>query len=269
MRVEVRNASCGYGDRTVVGGVSLEVQTGEAFCLLGPNGSGKTTLFKAILGLLNLTEGEILLDGENICAWSRSQMARAIGYIPQSHSPSFPFSVLDVVLMGRMARLGLFGSPSKRDLDVSLRAIDTLSISHLVDRTYTEISGGERQLVLMARALAQEPRILIMDEPTSNLDLGNQVMVLRHIGKLVEEGLSVILTTHFPNHAFLCASKVALMHNGGVIMIGKPEEAITASSLERVFGVQTKIVDVGLDGDGEALQAGLSKVVRVCVPMVH
>jgi len=258
--LEVRDISFSYNGKPVLSNVSLSLRPGESLCLLGPNGSGKTTFFKTILGLLKLQQGRIIIDGADASTWSREQMAKKIGYIPQINHISFPFSVFDVVLMGRAAHVGSFSLPSKKDLEAVSRAIDMLGITHLSDKAFTEISGGERQLVLIARALAQEPQILIMDEPTSNLDYGNQVKILSYIKKLVSRGLIVIMSSHFPDHAFLYATKVALMKNGRLCNIGKPNEIMTEESLKDIYGIDIKIGTTYL-ANGEE--------VRVCVPLLH
>ena len=208
MRLEIERANCGYGGKPVVEDVSLSLDSGDVLCLLGANGSGKTTLFKAILGLLRLNGGRILVDGADTASWPQRRLARTLAYVPQAHTPPFPFAVRDVVLMARTAHLGLFGSPSRRDAAIAEDAMETLGVSHLAHARYTEISGGERQLVLIARAVAQQSEFLIMDEPTSNLDFGNQVRVLRRVKELAGRKLGLLMTTHFPDHAFLCASRV-------------------------------------------------------------
>lgn len=256
MRLEIERASCGYGGKPVVDDVSLALDSGEVLCLLGANGSGKTTLFKAILGLLRLNGGRILVDGADTASWPQRRLARALAYVPQAHTPPFPFAVRDVVLMARTAHLGIFGSPSRRDTTIAEEAMDTLGVTHLAHERYTEISGGERQLVLIARALAQQSDFLIMDEPTSNLDFGNQVRVLRRVKELAGRKLGLLMTTHFPDHAFLCASQVAVLKAGKLLAMGPPQEVLTQHRLESAYGVSVRIVDV---------EAGL----RVCVPEMN
>ena len=258
MRLELQEISCGYSRHTVVEEVSFNISSGEIMCLLGPNGSGKTTLFKSLLGLLPPRQGSILLGGEDIRSWSRERLAQIIGYIPQSHVPPFPFKVLDVVLMGRTPHLGPLSSPGPRDRAIARKALATLGISHLEERPYTEISGGERQLALIARALTQEPKVLVMDEPTTALDFGNQLLVLSHIKGLAEMGLAIIMATHFPDHALLYGSKVLMLKEGRVYHHGPPEEVITEASLRSLYGVEARILRVSFDG---------GKEIRVCLPL--
>lgn len=258
MRLEVKNVSCGYAAKTVISDISLEMVCGESLCLLGPNGIGKTTFFKSILGLLKIQSGKILLNGENIDTWSRRKRATKMGYVPQAHTPPFPFKVIEVVTMGRTAHLSFFSSPAKSDREIAEEALNTLGISHLKDRTYTQISGGERQLVLIARALAQNPEFLIMDEPTANLDFGNQIKVLDQVKRLVRKSnIGVIMTTHFPNHAFYCGSKVAVMGKDNIFRVGTADEVITESYLKAIYGVDVQIIKVG-QKDRET---------KVCVPI--
>jgi iron complex transport system ATP-binding protein len=259
MRLEIRNAVCGYGFEAVVRDITVRVESGEILCLLGPNGVGKTTLFKTILGFLKLQGGEILLNGENIKHWPRKRLARAIGYVPQAHTPPFPFTVLDVVIMGRTAHLGTFSSPSDRDIAVAEEALETLGVSHLKNRIYTEVSGGERQMVLIARALAQQPEILVMDEPTSNLDFGNQIRVLEQIKKLSGKGLGVVMTSHFPDHVFLCSAKVALMKSNHEFLVGSVDEVISEENLKAAYGIDVRIASAS-DNRGGAVKA--------CIPLM-
>jgi iron complex transport system ATP-binding protein len=212
---------------------------------------------KTLLGLLPPRAGTVRIDGEDLAHVSRKRLARIIGYVPQAHAAFFPFSVIDIVLMGRSAHIGLFAAPSRADHAVAERALATLGIGHLKERIYTEISGGERQLALIARALAQEPRILIMDEPTASLDFGNQVRVLHQIAALAASGIAVAFSTHDPDHVFLCGDRVALLHDGGMEELGTPEAVITAASLKRLYGVDVQVVDLP---DHET---------RTCVPSVH
>jgi iron complex transport system ATP-binding protein len=257
MRLEARDLAFGYRGHRVGRGVSLTLHAGEVLCLLGPNGSGKTTLFKTLLGLLPAQGGEVLLDGSALAARRRDEVARAVSYVPQSHAAFFPFSVREVVLMGRTAHLGVFATPSRHDQVIAAAALERMGLTHLAESVYTRISGGERQLTLIARALAQEARIVVLDEPTANLDFGNQVRVLERVQELARSGIGVLLSTHDPDHAFLCADRAVLLRAGAVLGMGAPGAAVTEESLRALYGVAVRIVEVD---DGMAGRR------RVCVP---
>ena len=249
MRLEAKNLDFGYRGKRVGSDVSVAVDAGEVLCLLGPNGSGKTTLFKTLLGLLPAQGGRVLLDGAEMAGLRRAEAARLVSYVPQAHAAFFPFTVAEVVVMGRTAHLGVFSSPSRRDREVTMAAIERMRLTHLADAIYTRISGGERQLTLVARALAQDARVIVMDEPTANLDFGNQVRVLEHIQSLAQSGIGVLLSTHDPDQAFLCADRVAMLHEGRLARLGAPEATITPDSLKQIYGVEVAIVRVAV-GEG-------------------
>jgi iron complex transport system ATP-binding protein len=255
MRLTAEGLAYGYPSRTIGRGVDLAVDGGEVLCLLGPNGSGKTTLFKTLLGLLPAHGGRVCLDGADTAVWTRARIARAMGYVPQQHEAYFPFTVREVVLMGRSPHVALFASPSRHDEEVADAALAELGLSALAGSVYTRISGGERQLVLVARALAQEPAVLVMDEPTASLDFGNQLLVLEQVRRLAARGMAVVLSTHHPDQAFQVANRVAMLKDGGLLRVGDPEDVITSDGLESLYGVP---VDV--------LAAGGANGHRVCVP---
>ncbi|KQP41728.1 ABC transporter ATP-binding protein [Methylobacterium sp. Leaf106] len=256
MSLEVQNLAFGYAAKTLGEGIGFTLKAGEVLGLLGPNGGGKTTLFKTLLGLLPAKAGRITLDGQDVTTWSRARFARSVAYVPQAHAAFFPFRVQDVVLMGRASRLGAFAAPGRADEAIALEALAILGIRHLSERRYTEISGGERQLVLIARALAGEPRFLVMDEPTASLDFGNQARVLDQVRRLKERGMGIVLSTHDPDHAFLCDT-VALLHEGRLLALGRPEEAVTPETLRLLYGIDVAIVP--LPGSGRF----------VCTPILH
>lgn len=241
MSLALVDLSFGHRGRIVGSGVSISIADGEVLALLGPNGSGKTTLFKTILGILPATGGEVLIDGRRLSSLSRSARAQAIAYVPQAHAALFPFAVVDVVLMGRAAHLSAYASPGRDDFKIAQAALERLSIAALAERPYTELSGGERQLVLVARALAQGARILVLDEPTASLDYGNQMRVLSQIRGLAAEGMSVVLSTHNPDHVFMVADRVALLHGGALIATGPPRDVLTAARLKQLYDVDVVI----------------------------
>ncbi len=242
MSLAVEDLAFGYGSRVVGSGISFALEPGEVLCLLGPNGGGKTTLFKTLLGLLPAKAGRVTFEGADLAGWSRAERARTIAYVPQAHAAFFPFTVREIVLMGRASRLKPFASPGRRDREIADSALATLGIGHLGERIYTEISGGERQLVLIARALAGEPRLLVMDEPTASLDFGNQARVLERVRRLSEAGIGVILSTHDPDHAFLCADRVALLHGGRLVALGSPDATVTRENLRLLYGIEVAVV---------------------------
>lgn len=241
MTLRLENVRCGYGRKVVVEGFSASISSGQVFCLLGPNGIGKTTLFKTMLGVLPLMGGAITCDGRNTSELSIREYAKLIAYVPQAHTPPFDYKVFDVVAMGRTAHAGVFGRPGKNDLAVAGQMLQRLGIAELGQRVYTQLSGGERQMVLIARALAQEPAFLMMDEPTNNLDFGNQVRVLQNVNKLAREGLGIIMTTHFPDHVFQCHADVALMKRDSTYVCGACDEVLTEENLHDAYGIDVAV----------------------------
>ncbi len=241
MRLEAHDLAFGYPDHPVGRDVSLAVEPGEVLCLLGPNGCGKTTLFKTLLGLVSAQGGHVTLGSDALTTLPRQEIARRIAYVPQAQSGVFPYTALDLVLMGRTAHRGLFAGPTREDRELAQRALADLGIANLADRDVTRLSGGQRQLVLVARAIAQASPVIVMDEPTASLDFGNQVVVLTEIRRLAERGAGIVLSTHDPDHAFAAATRVALMHEGRIIADGAPSEVLTADRLEAIYHVRVTI----------------------------
>jgi iron complex transport system ATP-binding protein len=215
---------------------------GVVLCVLVGTVGGMPMLVGTLLGLLGKHSGSIKLDGTPIENLGRADVARRIGYVPQGHTGYFAFTVREFVLMGRTAHLGIFSSPAKKDHAVAERALESLGIGHLADKPITEISGGERQLALVSRALAQEPKLLVLDEPTASLDFGNQVRVLQRIAALASSGIAILFSSHDPDHAFLCARRALLLAEGRVLEIGAPRDVIRADTLERMYRVSVEVM---------------------------
>lgn len=241
-KLEARGLSFGYDGSPVGEGVDLDLAGGEIVCLLGPNGGGKTTLFRTLLGVLPPIAGEVRVAGRPLSSWSRRDRARLLGWVPQAHAGLFAFTVEDVVLMGRTARRGRFAAPSRRDHDVSRSALERLGIGRLAARVYTQISGGERQLTLIARALAQEAGVLILDEPTASLDFGNQLRVLSEVRRLRDDGIGILMSTHQPEHALEAEDRIALLEAGRIVAHGPPRETATPERLAHLYAADLAAV---------------------------
>lgn len=246
MKLEANGLAFGYRKHPVGRDVSLALAAGEIVCLLGPNGGGKTTLFRTLLGLLPVQGGSVTLDGADLGALPRREVAKRIAYVPQAHVGYFPFTVREVVLMGRTAHLATFAGPSRRDRELADEALARLGLARLADAIYTQISGGERQLALIARALAQAAPLLVMDEPTASLDFGNQVRVLDQVTALARAGIGVLLSTHDPDQAFQCADRVALLRGGELIAQGPPAAVLTGERLRELYGVAVEVAEAAL-----------------------
>ena len=239
--LDVKNLSFSYPSHAVLRKMDFTLYPGEVVSLLGPNGCGKSTFIRLMLGLLR-GSGDILLDGRPLSRFSPKTIAQHIAYIPQYHNVPFNYTVREMVVMGRVAKLGFFAQPGKKDLAAADAALRTVGIETLADRPFGLLSGGQKQMVLLARALAQEVSTFIMDEPVSGLDYGNQMRLLEMITQLAAEGYTFLKTTHYPDHALLVSSRVVVMHEGRMIADGAPNEVINPSMLRDIYGVEADIV---------------------------
>lgn len=234
--IRVEKADFRYRDDWVFRGVSFELGRGQTGAILGPNGRGKTTLLKSILGLLALTTGKAMTGGRT-------------GYVAQRNDMAFSYKVLDVVVMGRASHIGLFQTPNAGDYRIARHTLDRLGIGAFADRLYSQLSGGERQLVMIARALASECEVLILDEPTSALDFANQALILQTLHRIAaEDGLTVLMTTHVPQHAQRLADMVLLMHGPDRQDWGPASEMLTEERLEALYGVPVKALEIEHQG---------------------
>lgn len=244
MLIEAKNISGGYGAKKVCNDISFSLDSGEMLCVAGPNGSGKSTLFRLLLRFNPLMTGEIFFDGRNLQEMTTKELADNVAYIPQNHNPVFAYSVLEVVLMGRVNHFSYLSTPKAVDEDIAHKCLEMLKISKLADNNYMELSGGQRQLVLIARALAQEARVLIMDEPAASLDYANGQLILRAVADLRRKGYAVIMSTHSMDTPFACADKVLLLKTGDVFAYGAPLGTLTPQNLEAVYGIPMDVMQV-------------------------
>lgn len=241
MSLEVKDLSFGYDERIVLNNMSLTAHSGEVLSILGPNGVGKSTLFKCILGLLPNYTGRVTVNGFNASDLSVRELARQIAYVPQRSEPVYNFSVQEIVLMGTTNALGLFSSPGKTALAKVDKALERLGISELSRRCFHHTSGGERQLIMIARALVQEAPILLLDEPTANLDRGNQIMVLNQIKALAKDGYTVVQTTHDPEHSYMFSDRILTMKNGAVLSCSSPRNILNKETMKLLYEVDMEV----------------------------
>lgn len=253
--VEVKNLSFSYAQRPVLQNISFRVEQGEFLSILGPNGVGKSTLFRCVLGLLPGYTGQVLVDGADARQFSAREAARHIAYIPQSSRPVFNYRVSDLVLMGAAGAVSVLRSPGREQAERCRWAMEKVGIAHLADRCCHRISGGEQQLVLLARALVQDAPILMLDEPTANLDFGNQLRILEQLRSLAREGYTVIQTTHHPEQSYRFSDRILALQNGRVLLEGAPPQVLTRQTIRALYGVETEVVSLYDDR------------ARVCVPV--
>ncbi|OGK11595.1 MAG: hypothetical protein A2W80_01175 [Candidatus Riflebacteria bacterium GWC2_50_8] len=255
--ISVENLSFAWGSHKVLENVSFNIEAGTVTSILGPNGSGKTTLLKILLGFLKPLGGRVILNDADLATLDLSARAKKMAYVPQRHSAVFSYSVLDVVALGRIPYANVFCKITDADYQLAEDCLNQLGIAQLASRPYTEVSGGEQQLVLIARALVQRAEILIMDEPVSGLDYGNQLMLLKQLRKLAQSGITCIKTTHYPEHALWTSDRAIFLRAGRIIASGISTEIINSATLKELYNADIKVVES---------EAGSHKM-RTCVPI--
>lgn len=247
--VEIRNLRFAHpGGRHQLRDVSIDVKPGQVAALLGPNGAGKTTLLRCLLGLLTPDSGTTRIGGYDIVKLPARQRAQLVGYVPQGTNTVFPFTTLDMAVMGRTPHLNTMATPKASDRRYALSVLDSLGLAHLADQAFASLSGGERSLTLVARALVQESQVLILDEPTAALDLGNAVRVLSVVNDLAEHGHTIVMTTHQPDHALRGADHVVILANGQVRAEGNPRTALTGDLLSDIYKTPIDIATARIAG---------------------
>ena len=259
MRLEVKDLSFSYGDNKVLDNVSFSSSGGEAIAVLGPNGVGKSTFFKCILGFLPIRKGKIEIEGKDVSIMKGKELSKYIAYIPQSSNPVFNHTVLDSVAMGMNNQIGLFSAPGEKEREKAAAALDRLGILKLKDRGCLNISGGERQLMLIARAMVQDARIIVMDEPTSSLDYGNSYRVMETIMSLSKDGYTIIFSTHDPDAAMRYSDRVIAFYKGEIIRDGKPSTVLNTDVLSTLYSINVAIRNVRVR----------EKEYSVCIPTGH
>ncbi|MFZ2500125.1 ABC transporter ATP-binding protein [Methanosarcina sp.] len=244
LMLEVKSLAFSYGNEPVFEDVSFSLKKGEVLCILGPNGAGKSTLIKCIAGILKPDAGYVCILGEETASIGVRGIARRIGYVPQQNEVVFPFNVLDFVTMGRAPHLSMFASPGVKDIEIARESLAMVGLSALAERPLSSLSGGQSQMVLIARSLVQQPTLLLLDEPTSHLDFGNQILVLETVRRLASLGMSIVMNTHMPDHAFLVGSNAAALTGGRLVAVGKVESVITSKMMSSVYGVKITVREI-------------------------
>lgn len=244
--VSFEHVTLGYRHHPVLQEINFTLQRGEICCLLGANGCGKTTLMRTLLGLLPMLGGAITLAGKPLQAWSAAKLAQQVAYVPQAHRDPFSYTVLDMVSMGRCAHLGLFSSPNQRDSQLAKDALAMLGITHLAQRDFPTLSGGEQQLVLIARAVVQQPQLLVMDEPAASLDFGHQITLLNRVRQLKTAGMTILMSTHHPMHAKAVADTIVTLSPQTGARQGTPKTMLNSASLSQLYHVSEEEIEAHL-----------------------
>lgn len=244
MILEIKNASFGYGKNVILDNISLTAEKGDLIAILGPNGAGKTTLIRCMLGFLKWTKGKSLLGNENINSISAKKLWSKVSYVPQAKNFTSGATVLETVLLGRTSSLSLFSQPKQKDIDICMQKLEKMGISHLSEKRCSEISGGELQMVLICRAIVSDPEIVVLDEPESNLDFKNQLIVLNTLSELSKSGVTCIFNTHYPEHALRLSNKALLLKKRDGYIFGETSKVVTEENIEKAFGVKAVIASV-------------------------
>jgi iron complex transport system ATP-binding protein len=231
----------GAQEQLAINDLTVSIPTGQITAILGPNGAGKTTLLHLMLGLYQPANGHILIHGKPFNHYSKRELSQFIGFVPQIESTPFNFTVFEYVLLGRSPYLATFEMPSDGDIQIAVETLEKLELTDLKERPIPELSGGERQMVLLARALAQQTSVLLLDEPTAHLDLGNQSRILHILQDLASHGITIVFTTHDPNIATFSAKNFVLMSRGKILEFGSMEEVITTDKLHVVYRVPIQV----------------------------
>lgn len=257
--LELKNIVFGYStERTVLNNISVSFAPDTITSVLGPNGSGKTTMLKILLGLIQPLAGQVLIDGTDLQTIPLKERAKLMAYVPQKHNAVFDYKVIDVVAMGRVAYSNIFSTTSKNDTQVAMKCLERMGIAHLSEKAYTKISGGEQQMVLIARALAQQAKIIILDEPVTGLDYGNQIKLLKILKELASEGKTCIKTTHYPEHALWTSGRAVFMRNGHILAEGLTTDVVTSENLKAIYDTEIAVINRPIS----------ETTVSTCVPLM-
>ena len=257
--LELKNIVFGYStERTVLNNISVSFAPDTITSVLGPNGSGKTTMLKILLGLIQPLAGQVLIDGTDLQTIPLKERAKLMAYVPQKHNAVFDYKVIDVVAMGSVAYSNIFSSTGKKDLEIAMECLERMGIPHLSEKPYTKISGGEQQMVIIARALAQQAKIIILDEPVTGLDYGNQIKLLKILKELASEGKTCIKTTHYPEHALWTSGRAVFMRNGHILSEGLTSNVVTTENLKAIYDTEIAVINRPIS----------ETTVSTCVPLM-
>lgn len=241
--IEIKNLRHAYGNQRVLDNLSFSIQGGDFFIIIGPNGSGKTTLMKIISGITKLQQGDVNLLDQSLQRYTQRSLAKKIAYVPQMLPPDFPFTVEELVLMGRSPHQGPLGMEQEKDFKIAKKAMTFTGVDQLYQRKFSQLSGGEQQRAFIARAICQEPRIILLDEPTASLDLAHQVRIMDLMERLkIEKAITVVMVSHDVNLAAMYADRLLLLKAGRIVSLGRPKEVLNYKTLEEAYGC-TILVD--------------------------